>query len=43
MEKLSGEEAEVEKGKDGFQIFDLINGVDGNVLQCDKEWKKEEY
>lgn len=43
MRKLKREKAEVEKGKDDFQISDLINGVDVNVLQYDEEWKKEEY
>lgn len=37
MGKLGEKEAELENGKDGSQISDL---VDGNVLQYDKEWKK---
>lgn len=38
MGNLGEKEAELEKGKDGSQVSDL---VDGNVLQYAKEWKKE--
>lgn len=33
----------MEKSKDGFHILDLVNRIDGNVLQYGKKWKKEKY
>lgn len=36
-------ETEVEKSKDGFHFSDLVNGIDGNVLQSGRKWKKEKY